>query len=551
MVCVLVLKELFFVMKFQNTYNMTSINKTSKLFILWLIIALIIAIVAFWNNHPNYMIYSMVLFSLLVYLVIRKEGYKTNDTPEEFFLYNREMPQGEFVPTYVTTNIGLFSSIAFSAIMGYYYGTAGMLFTTLAWFLGMFWFSTKIPKLLPFFKNGTTIHEFIANSYGKTDSQKMRLRSWTSAVSAILYFASVGVEVKFAADVFAPSLGQVQSTVLAFVIAFIGLSYTYLSGYKGVVITDKIQYYILLFGALIIFIFTWVIGFNNEFSLQYSSNKDFLSFPFILLGPNPLGLLGIILLLTLYQFCIMDMWQRCIAYSRTKNKENQCLTDEELIKSLKDKTFKKAIVPFLVLFIVWFGIGILALGCNLTNDLTGIIPAFLDSFNRYGSIGYFSKGIVITGFVAAVLSTIDTFLLATVQTLMYDIYGTSIIKGLTDKLDKLDNYQKYRFVNISKLAIVVIGISSIIIAFFSFGIMNFWTTMYSIMLAFFPAVYISINGNSSKYSYNSAFYSIVIGSGGALIIGITGTFFMQNSIVTSLAPFFAVFTSFIIIKILK
>ena len=529
----------------------TKLKRKSKLYLSAILVLAIISIALVWNSHPNYMSYIMVFASLLIYLVIRTEGYKTNDTPEDFFLYNREMPQDEFVPTYVTTNIGLFSSIAFSVILGYYYGIAGMLFTVLAWFLGMYWFSLNIPKLLPFLKTGTTIHEFIANSYGKTENQKIRLRAWTSAVSAILYFASVGVEIKFGADVFAPSLGQVQSTVLAFGIAFVGLTYTYLSGYKGVVFTDKIQYYILLSGAIVIFIFTGVIGIDKGFSFANDSFKGYFDFSFMLRGPDPYGLLGIVILLSLYQFCIMDMWQRCIAFSKTKDEDNNPLSDETLISLLRKKTFKNAIIPFLILFIVWFGIGILALGVNLTNDLSGIIPSFLAAFDAYGPIGYFSKAVVIAGFVAAMLSTVDTFLLATVQTIMYDIYGTAVVRGLTNKLDTLDKFQQYRFVNISKILIILLGIAAVIIAFFSFGLMNFWTTMYSIMLSFFPAVYESISGRSQNYRFNSVFYSIVIGSFGALILGVLGTFILNNPYVVGTAPLFAVLSSTIIMKIFR
>jgi Na+/proline symporter len=538
---------------------MESITKKSRIILAGIMAVLIISIIFFWNNNPSYITYSMIIASLLIYLTVRAEGYKKNDTPEDFFLFNREMPKDEFVPTFVTTNIGLFSSIAFSVILGFYYGIAGMFFTTFAWFFGMYWFSRKIPKLLPFLKTGTTIHEFIANSYGKTNAQKIKLRAWTSAVSAILYFASVGVEIKFGADIFAPSLGEIQSTVLAFLIAFIGLSYTYLSGYKGVVFTDKIQYYILLAGAVIIFIFTFLIGYDNNFSFSNESFNGYFNFPFLILGPDPYGLIGLIVLLSLYQFCIMDMWQRCIAFANTKDADGNLLEDNTLAKLLKKKTFKDAVAPFLIMFIVWFMIGIVALGVNLTTDLTAILPSFLASFDNYGSIGYFAKAIVITGFVAAVMSTVDTFLLSTVQTLMYDIYGTAIVKNLSDKINTIDKFQQYRFVNISKLAIVIIGIAAVGVAFLSFGIMNFWTTMYSIMLSFFPAVYFSINNKSKNFNFNFVFYSVVVGSGGALILGIVGTFIVTESLILSLSPsitinlvstspLFAVFSSLLIMK---
>lgn len=530
---------------------MDNITKTSKILILILSSLLTGAIIIFWGSEPQYIIYSMSLYSLLVYLVIRAKGYKDNDTPEDFFLYNREMPKDEFVPTFVTTNIGLFSSIAFSVVLSFYYGIGVMLTTTLAWFIGMYWFSKKIPNLLPFLKKGTTIHEYIAESYGKTENQKNKLRVWTSIVSAILYFASVGVEIKFAADLLAPSIGDIQSTVLAFLIAFIGFTYTYLSGYKGVVLTDKIQYYLLLVGGIVIIIFSILIGKDNNFSFTNESFKGYFDIPFILWGPDPWSLPGLLLLLVLYQFCIMDMWQRCIAISKTKELNSENISDEDLIKLIKKKTFKDAIIPFSVFFAVWFLIGLIVLGSNLTNDFNEILFVFLSSFNNYGSIGYLAKAIVITAFIAAVMSTIDTFLLATVQTLMYDIYGTVIVKNLTKKIDSLDKYQQYRFVNISKHLIIIIGIVAVGFAFLSFGIVSFWTTMYSIMLSFFPAVYISLNGKANKYRFNTVLTSIIVGSGGALIFGFLGTFIIDNSYFVSFTPIFAVFSSLIIIKSIK
>lgn len=517
-----------------------------------ILIVFLVALFSLWKSHPEYIPHAMVIASLLIYLVCRTQEYRANDTPDDFFLYDREMPRNQFVPTYVTTNIGLFSSIAYSVILAYYYGIAGMLFTTLAWFLGMYWFSKKIPTLLSFFKTGTTIHEFIANSYGKSQHEKAVLRAWTSGVTSILYFASIGVEIKFAAIMLTPSMGQFQATVLAFSIAFCGLTYAYLSGYKGVVYTDKIQYYIMLIGAGVIAIFVFLIGADHNFSFANKAFETYFNFPFVILGPEPWSLFGMIVLLALYQFCIMDMWQRCIAFSKTKNEKGESLSDPDLIALLKRKTFRDAILPFLILFLVWFMIGIVVLGTNLTDDVSKILPAFLGAFKSFGSWGYFAEAIVITGFVAAALSTVDGFLIVTVQTLMYDIYGTVVVKGLSDNLSKLEKYQQYRFVNISKLGIVVVGFLSVMFAFVKFGLMNFWTTMYSIMLSFFPAVYEGIHMRQNKYNYSAVFYSVLIGSFGALIFGIAGTFLLNNavlaSVLTAMAPVWALLSSAIILK---
>jgi len=68
-----------------------------------------------------------------------------------------------------------------------------------------------------------------------------------------------------------------------------------------------------------------------------------------------------------------------------------------------------------------------------------------------------------------------------------------------------------------------------------------------------------MNNKSSKYNYNSVFYSVVIGSGGALILGILGTFIVTESYVlssspsitvnlVSTSPLFAVLSSLLIMK---
>lgn len=494
----------------------------------------------------------MVSSSLLVYLVVRTQGAHTTALPDDFFLYDRAMPDSQFVPTYVTTNIGLFSSIAYSTILAYYYGIAGMVFTTLAWFMGMYWFSRHIRTLLPFLKTGSTIHEYIAITYGGASQQHTSLlRAWTSLISALLYFASIGIEIKFSADMLAPSLGQLQSTVIAFAIAIVGLTYAYLSGYRGIVYTDKIQYYIMLCSSIVTFAFVFFIGYAHGFSFGSDSFKSYFNFPFIIAGPDPFGLLGMVILLILYQFCIMDMWQRCIASSKTKDSQGHFLPDDALEALLRRKIFKDAILPFLILFVVWFMIGILALGLKLTDDQSTILSAFLGAFDGFGRWGYLAKAIVVTGFVAAAISTVDGFLIATVQTLMYDVYGTVIVKGLSDNLHKLNPFQQYRFVNIAKIGIILIGFLSVFIAFFKFELMNFWTSMYSIMLSFFPAVYEGIKGRSNMYTYIGVRNSIICGSSLALICGVTGTFIIDNSFVVALAPISAVVLAAIILKIDK
>ena len=260
------------------------------------------------------MVYPLILGSLLAYLVFELPFYKADDTPENFFLFNRQMPERYFVWSFVSTNIGLFSSIAFSVLLSYYFGIAGMFWTTLGWFIGMWLFSKAIPKLLPFFKTGNTLHEFIALKYGNTPEEKRRLRVFTSIITSLLYWASLGVEIKFASMLLAPSLGIATSTILAMTIAATAFGYCYMVGYRGAVVTDKFQFWSMAIGSIIILVFLLQIVLTKPFSIS----GEYFSLKSILIGPDWFSLLALVLVLVPYQYCIMDMWQRCIAISKKK-----------------------------------------------------------------------------------------------------------------------------------------------------------------------------------------------------------------------------------------
>ncbi|MGA3288569.1 MAG: hypothetical protein ABSD46_14235 [Bacteroidota bacterium] len=499
-------------------------NKIRNLFVVLTIATSVIIWVIFYFTAPELMVYPLIIGSLAAYLVYEYAFYKVDDIPENFFLFNRKMPERYFVWSFVSTNIGLFSSIAFSVILSFYFGIAGMFWTTFAWFVGMWWFSKAIPKLLPFFKTGNTLHEFIAVKYGNTFEEKKRLRVITSTITSVLYWASLGVEIKFASMILSPSLGVTSSTILAMAIALTAFGYCYMVGYRGAVITDKFQFWAMAIGSIVI------LGFLVELCLTkpFEISSDYFSLRSILIGPDWFSLLALVLVLVPYQYCIMDMWQRCIAISKMNDTAGIPMTDETLVKEMQKLTYSKAIIPFLYLFVVWFLIGIVALGTKMTDDPSLILQEFLKIADTYGNWGFAVKSVIVLVFISAAISTVSTFLMAIVQTFMYDIYATWIVPDLADRVNQLEIEKQYRFVNISRFFVALIGASGIAVAYFAFDLVNFWVSMYSVMLSMLPAVYLQVSKRLSsiqtKPSYQRVFWGIVVGSTSALVLGILGTF---------------------------
>ena len=150
----------------------------------------------------------------------------------------------------------------------------------------------------------------------------------------------------------------------------------------------------------------------------------------------------------------------------------------------------------------------------------------------------------ISNFQSAI-STVDSFLIAAVQTFMYDIYGVVIKRGLTAKIPSFSQEEKYKFINFSRFFVVVFGISSIMIAILQFGLIQFWTSMYSLMLAFFPPVFYAIGKKNpvSKVRGKVVLIGIVLAAFSALDLGIVGTFLTQNPYYSNIAPFAALIIS--------
>ena len=67
----------------------------------------------------------------------RLPAVKTTETLKTFFLYERKMPKNEFIGTLVTTNVGFFSSVAFSTVLIVTMGVGPACISVVAWSAGL------------------------------------------------------------------------------------------------------------------------------------------------------------------------------------------------------------------------------------------------------------------------------------------------------------------------------------------------------------------------------------------------------------------------------
>jgi Na+/proline symporter len=462
-----------------------------------------------------------------------------------FFIYERRMPKNEFLGTLVTTNIGFFSSVAFSTILIATFGIGPALIAVGAWIAGLAAFAWQVPKLISFFKTGSTIHEFIGRSFAENGNDRRRLARYSSIITFFLYMASVGVEIKYASDVFS-TVTRVPALLLAGLLCISGIFYVALAGYRGVVSTDRIRFWTILVGVSAIFVFLYLYAPREPVRWP----AGYLSLRNLTVGPDIPTLLSIVILLVLYQFCVMDMWERCIAIVNTPgvsreqdNEESAARSDDAAIRIIRRTLVVYSIAPFLILFAAWYGIGLLAVSQNWTTNPSEIIPKLFEKLQILSTyfpiIGPLLESAIILCFLSAALSTIDGFLIAAVQTVVFDWLGKRprgvAVGGISP--DRL-------LLRLSRGLIVVLGLVAVAVSFVSFNLMSFWVGMYALMLSFFPPIWLAMNGSGKRLPAQGTVVSaILVGSGVSLALSVTGTFIVLSPLLSSLSAPAAVLLS--------
>jgi Na+/proline symporter len=493
--------------------------------------------------------YSFIGFCI-AWALYRLPALREKETLASFFLYERKMPRRQFVGTLVTTNIGFFSSVAFSTILVFAMGIGPAIIAVVAWFIGLIWFSRQIPALMPFFRSGSTIHEFIGEKYGKNISQKRHLRIYSSIITFLLYIASVGAEIKYTSNIFG-NLTNIPFYALAGLMALSGVIYVAIAGYRGVVSTDHVRFWTTMLGVGAIYWFLYAMFERDGFSLP----SKFLSPLMLTVGPSPLLLMSIVSLLLFYQFCVMDMWERCIAVANSRlvsgrDRDAGVQNDTAAAKKISRMLVWESLVPFILLFGAWYGIGVFAVAQKWTDDANQIIPALFKQLAIYGDANPLSASIletlIVLCFSGAALSTMDGFLIAAVQTVVFD--WTQLVSRATAMESDDVSGAKWKLPAARVLTLLLGGVA-VAIAFLPFDLLSFWVGMYSLMLSFFPAIYLAIRpaaDEPSRPAYRVA-ASIILGSISALTVAVWGTFVAKDGNVAAIAPFAALAVSGLII----
>jgi len=224
----------------------------------------------------------------------------------------------------------------------------------------------------------------------------------------------------------------------------VAVSYAVLSGFYGVVVTDFIQFFIAVFGMAALAFIAWSRVGGLEVIVQEISNAPGY-------GPDRLNLLPDLShfsmdLVALLVFVLLLWWNDSGGYHMQR------------MSSCKDEKHAVLAMMFFGIFQTsraWLWVGVALVSIVLFPDLSrtqfGDTQAYPMVMNTYLQPGL--KGVLVTAFLAAYMSTIDTHLNWGASYIMTDVYRRFLKPAATEK----------HYMLVTKLVVVVMMIMAVCI----------------------------------------------------------------------------------------
>ena len=352
------------------------------------------------------MIWIAVLLYSLIAIYIGWRSQQKSEDGTEFWTAGQNLGGGSVGLSISAGFMSVSWSCVYAVQLFYWYGLAGIWLITVPWLLALtgIYFLAKKYRALPAFSQP----EMVGDRFGK------RAKQVVAIALAFVFLVWGGAEIYVAANLLSPQLGLSVSSTIIGICVVVGI-YATMGGFRAVVATDKLQYFIV---AVYILVMTWLAIYGlwesegrilpDSQTLALKSLRPWTD----LVGPGLLTIvIGMIAYLPGWIF-ETDLWVRVQA---AKNEREARLG---MIIAGGNALLFVGILPLLI--------GIIALA--LFPAINGIAPEIIG--NQGDSIffalvqHYAPPWLVLltaVGLVAAAMSTIDTCANVMALSIAYDL----------------------------------------------------------------------------------------------------------------------------------
>ncbi|QEK13701.1 sodium:solute symporter family protein [Crassaminicella thermophila] len=355
----------------------------------------------------------------------------------------------------------------------------------LPYLLGMYFFSFISGRIQEVgeLNNIDSIPDLMEYRFG------IKAKYMTAFLIAFTMMATVGTQITATATLI-KTIGGFSYEAGAWIAVIIFVSYTAASGLFGVVYTDVVQFIILMLFMYILLPIISLVKVGGISTMIQSVPKEMLS-----LKPSP-QIIGWIFTNLVFTLAGAEMWQRAFAARSPKDARKGML--------LGNTVYAYTIVVTLII-----GLSAYILLPNIINDYgtaDAAIPALVSYLLPVGI-----TGLTIAALFAVLMSSADTYLLISVQTILRDI-----LKPVWPNMDE----KKELFY--SRIFTILLGIAALIIALYirqAYKTLMFAWSFYaaSVGLPAFAALY------WRKATSSGIISGIIIGFATSIIWKLTGS----------------------------
>lgn len=443
-------------------------------------------------------IYLCILFSIMTafyYLMVGAKESKNIKVVSDFHLYKKQLNAGQVFGTFYASGMSLATVfIAFMQLtpfLGIKLVWAAVFYSmghVLLWFL--------IPKIKNATENNNTLHGYLFQRFSSNF-----LRNSASLSTIIGFLGVFATELLVGSLIFGALIGSEAAYWLAFVtLSCITIAYSLLGGFRAVVKTDRVQSTAVIGASIAIAFIAYFYGKDESGVLIPEELMSSFMMP---------GLLMVNFFLINVLFPIIDMsaWQRVSA--------------SESVASAKT-----GVIKAVIMFMITWGL-ILFAGMSLSefssNDATGGLIFSLTLFAKESVVTALIAGLIFAGFVAALVSTADTFLIASGQTISMDVVDKQFYEKtmIPSEENGLEN-EEIKVINKTRLWMLISSIIGLLVCvvlkLVGFSIAELVFAVYGSALALVPVVVFALftpkNISLAKYGFAgglSVLVGVVIG----------------------------------------
>jgi Na+/proline symporter len=491
---------------------------------------------------------SPTITSIIVLLVaaagfgyyVRVAQTRKSSKVEEFFVAGRNIGLPLFTQTNWGSSFAFGNSIFYAIWLGYSVGLSALWVQAL-WAVGMTAYALLLPRLVKYTQN-YTLHGFLGSSYGSA------CRVTASIISVIGLLILLGFELSFVAQYFSQvtNLQHLEWLVVLALAIFVA-TFCNIGGFKANTVTDRISNYFAL-GALLCLLLLTVTKHHTALAQGFtpkalwSSAGDFSSSSilyFIGLG-----------VFALFNIVDMSNWQNVSANSLD---DDLSPASQAQRNNMKWAMLKAAALflfaPVLTGTVLGYMLRVLQIGTTDQNTFMshlvfGVLPT-----NPVLSVLILS--VLTFAFLASSLAGTDSWLLASTQTLSWDLIDYKRFRAAGFKVSNFDQVQNEGITRRGRLILMIVGVGGASIVYYISKYV--WDQVFALQfvifgggLAMLPALLFGIFRSpisEVKILPKFALMSIIVGYGCAL--GLFGySLVTQNPDAVSPLPVVVLVTAF-------